>query len=81
MFSMFAMKTFRMNENEIVGHLPREISLAIKFVVDRGANVTHLFSTYYRRSPLFQGDLEITCTVKICFPVSIKADVLKSTKK
>ena len=55
----------RMNESKIVGHLPREISRATKFLLDRGANVTaRLSSTHYRRSPLFQGGLEIPCTVK-----------------
>ena len=73
---MFVIKTCRMNENKIVGHLPRKISRATKFFLDRGANVTHLSSAYYRRSPLFQGCLEITCTVKVYFPASIKADML-----
>ena len=72
MFAMFSIKTYRMNENKIVGHLPREFFCATKFQ----ANLTHLVSTYYRRSPLFQGGLEIPCTVKVCFPVSIKADML-----
>ena len=42
MFAMFAIKTCRMNENKIAGHLTREISRAIKFLLERGANVTHL---------------------------------------
>ena len=69
MFVMFAIKTCRMNENKIVGHLPREIPHATKFLLDRGANLTHLSSIHYRRSPLFQGGLEVPY-----FPVSIKAD-------
>ena len=68
MFTKFAIKTCRMNENKIVGHLPREISRATKFLLDRGANVTHFSSTHYRRSPLFQGGLEIPRTVKVCLP-------------
>ena len=59
MFAMFASKTCRMNKNKIVGHLPKGISGATKFLLDRGANVIHLFSTHYPRSPLFQGGLEI----------------------
>ena len=73
---MFAIKTCRMNENKILGHLPREISRATKFLLDRGANITNLSSTRYRRSPLFQRGLEIPCTVKVCFPASIKPDML-----
>ena len=73
---MFVIKTCRMNQNKIVGHLPRKISRAAKFFLDRGANVTHLSSAHCRRSPLFQGCLEITCTVKVYFPASIKADML-----
>ena len=76
MFAMFAIKTCRMNENKIRGHLPREISRATKFLLDRGANITNLSSTHYRRSPLFQRGLEIPCTVKVCFPASIKPDML-----
>ena len=62
---MFAIKTSRMSDNKIVGHLPRQIFRATKFLLDRGANVTaRLSSTHYQRSPLFQGGLEIPCTVK-----------------
>ena len=75
MSAMFAIKTCRMNENKILGHLPREISRAAKFLLDRGANITNWSSTHYRRSPLFQRGLEIPCTVKVCFPASIKADM------
>ena len=65
LFDVFAIKTSRMSDNKIVGHLPRQISRATKFLLDRGANVTaRLSSTHYRRSPLFQGGLEIPCTVK-----------------
>ena len=35
-----------MNENKIVGHLPREISCETKFLLDREANVTHLSSMH-----------------------------------
>ena len=46
------------------------------FFPDRGANVTHLYSTHYRRSPFFQEGLEIPGTIKVCFTASIKADML-----
>ena len=74
--SMFAIKTCRMNKNKIVRHLLREVSCATRFLLDKGANLTHLSSTRCHRSLLFQGGLEIACTVKVCFPVSIKADRL-----
>ena len=79
---MFAIKTCRMNENKIVGHLPIEISRATKFLLHRGANViAHLSSNLYLRSSLFQGGLEIACTVKVCFPASTKADMLMGKYK
>ena len=34
MFAMLAIKTCRMNENKIVGLLPREISRTAKFLLD-----------------------------------------------
>ena len=74
--SMFDIKTCRMNKNKIVRHLLREVSCATRFLLDKGANLTHLSSTRCHRSLLFQGSLEIACTVKVCFPVSIKADRL-----
>ena len=69
---MFAIKTCRMNENKIVGHLPSEISHATKFLLEKGADVTQ---TYYCRSPLLQGGLEIPCTIKVSFPATIKTDM------
>ena len=39
---MFVIKTCRMNENKIVGHLPSEISHTTKFLLERVADVTHL---------------------------------------
>ena len=66
-----------MNSNKIVGHLPSEISRATKYLLDRGAMVWCTFSsTHYRRSPLFQGGLEIPCSVKVCLPGNIKSDLL-----
>ena len=76
MFAMFAIKTCQINQNKIFGHLLRGISRAAKFLYDRVANLTHLSSTHYRRSPLFQGRIEIPRTVKVCFPLRIKSDML-----
>ena len=42
------------------GHLPVEISRTTKFLLDGGAEViVKLTKTHFRRSPLFQGGLEI----------------------
>ena len=76
MLAMLAIKTCWMNENKIVGLLPREISRAAKFLLDTGANVTHLSSAHYYRSLLFLAGLGIPCTVKVCLPASIKANML-----
>ena len=77
LFDMFAIKTCRSSDNKTVGHLPREISRATKYLFDRGAKITAtLSSSHYRRSPLFQGGLEIPCSVKVCLPDNIKGDML-----
>ena len=47
-----------------------------QLLFDRGENVPHLSSAHYRRSPVLQGGLETPCTVTICFPASMKADML-----
>lgn len=63
-FDMFAIKTLHADGRTTVGHLPREISRPTKFLLDRGAKVeAELSATHYRRSPLFQGGLEIPCLV------------------
>ena len=64
-FDQFAIKTTKENHNnQIVGHLPLEVSRVIKYLIDRGAEVTaQLTSTNYQRSPLIQGGLEIPCVV------------------
>ena len=67
-YDLFAIKTCLTDENyyeEVVGHLPLEISRVTKYLLDRGAAITAtLTSTRYRRSPLIQGGLEIPCVVK-----------------
>ena len=65
-FDRFAIKVCEKDKNEIVGHLPMEISRVTKFLLDRGANVSaKLTSTHYRRSPLVQGGIEIPCVVTV----------------
>ena len=64
---MFAIKVCEIADgiDEIVGHLPIEVSRLTKFFLDRGASVTAtLTSVSYRRSPLVQGGLEIPCLVE-----------------
>ena len=48
-----------------------------KFLLNRGAKVTaQLTGTHYRRSPIFQGGLEIPCLVTVTIPGSIKGHML-----
>lgn len=48
------------NVNVVIGHLPREISRASYFLMDRGAEFkAEVSSQRYRRSPLVQGGLEV----------------------
>ena len=71
-FDRFAIKVCEKDKNLIVGHLPIEISLVIKFLLDRGANVSaKLTSTHYRRSPLVQGGIEIPCVVTVSMPGTV----------
>ena len=49
-----------------------EISRVIKFLLDIGANVSaKLRRTYYRRSPLVQGGIEIPCLVTVSKPGTV----------
>ena len=63
-FDRFAIKTTKENyNNQIVGHLPMEVSRVIKYLIDHGAEViAQLTSRNYRRY-LIQGGLEIPCVV------------------
>ena len=61
----------------IDGHLPREISCPIKYLIDREVKITaKLSSIHYRRSLLFQGGLDIPCEVTVTISVSIKRNLL-----
>ena len=76
-FDIFAIKTCKVS-GEIVGHLPREISRATKYLLDRGAKVSAelVITSNYRRSPLVQGGLEIECTVVVKMPGTVKNQLL-----
>jgi len=65
MKNQFAIKTCKLN-GSIVGHLPRELSRTLNFLLIRDARIfADLKSTNYRRSPLVQGGLEIPCKITI----------------
>ena len=71
-FDAFSVKTVRDDDNAIVGYLPREISRPTKYLLDRGAIVKAIITcSYYRRSPFFQGGLEIPCMVTVSMPETI----------
>ena len=71
-FDRFAIKVCEKDKNEIVGHLPMEISRVTKFLLDRGTNVSaKLTSTHYRRSPLVPGGIEIPCVVTLSMPGTV----------
>ena len=66
-YDPFSIKTCQIeNGSKTVGHLPKEITRATKFLLDRGATISlKLSSDHYRRSPLFQGGLEIPCIMTV----------------
>ena len=81
-FDRFAIKVYEKDKNEIVGHLPMEISRVTKFLLDGGANVfAKLTSTHYRRSPLVQGGIEIPCAVTVSMPGSVINQLLMERYK
>ena len=76
-FDCFAIKTEK--DGRIVGHLPREISRPTKFLIDRGAKViARITSNHYRKSPLFQGGLEVKCLVTVILPATVRGHLLLS---
>ena len=81
-FDRFAIKVCKKDKNEIVGHLPMEISRVTKFLLDRGANVSaKLTSTHYRRSPLVQGGIEIPYAVTMSMPGTVINQLLMERYK
>ena len=76
-FDYFSIKTCKKDDNEIVGHFPREILRSTKFLIDRGARVTaQITSSHYRKSPLLQGGMEVRCKVSVTIPGTIKNHLL-----
>ena len=59
-YDIFSMKECKPDSDEIVEHLPMEISRMAKLIVDRGAKCTwKIGGMHCRRSPLVQGGLEV----------------------
>ena len=72
-FDAFSVKTICAVDNATVGQVTREISRPTKYLLDRGATVKAVITfSYYRRSPLFQGGLEIPCSVTVSMPGTIR---------
>ena len=81
-FDRFAIKVCEKDKNEIVGHPPMKISRVTKFLLDRGANVSgKLTSTHYRRSPLVQGGIGISCVVTVSMPGTVINQLLMQRYK
>ena len=72
-YDVFPIKVCKSNNAQnVVGHLPMEISRITKFIPQRGARVQATVSgKHYRRSPLIQGGLEVPCLVTVTMPGSI----------
>ena len=65
-FDRFAIKFCEVGKEEMIGHIPMEISWVTKYFMDRRANVTaQLTGVYYKRSLLVQGVLEIPCKILV----------------
>ena len=65
------------NAQSVVGHLPMEISRITKFILQRGARVqATVTGKHYRRSPLIQGGLEVSCLAIFAMPRSIMNHLL-----
>ena len=64
-FDAFAI-ALSLENGQVIGHLPREISRATKFLMDRGARFeADVLFQRYRRSPLVQGGLEIPIKLRL----------------
>ena len=60
-----------LKQQQVVSHLPREISRFTWFIINHGAAVSvKVVDINYRRSPLVQGGLEIPIEVCVVMPLS-----------
>lgn len=65
-FDRYAIAAYRQfgATERIVGHLPRELSRYLYFIIFHGAHIVcKVINTHHRRSPLVQGGLEIPVEV------------------
>ena len=69
-FDLFAIAIKKsMGKGETVRHMPMKNPRVTKYLMDRGARFTVVFtSSQYCVSPLVQGRLEIPCEIGICLP-------------
>ena len=64
-YAIAAVKYLR-NDTRVVGHLPKEVSRLVTFILAHGAEVSvKVMDNNHRRSPLIQGGLEIPILVII----------------
>ena len=62
--------------NSVVGHVPKELSRFVHFILLHGASATaKVVGTHHRRSPLVQGGLEIPIEVTVVMPNSDKNEL------
>ena len=73
LYDSFSIKVFKLDSPaEIVGYLPMEISQMTKFITNKWAQVAvKIHGRHYRRSPLVQAGLEVSCEIKIMMVGSI----------
>lgn len=59
-------------KERLVGYIPNEISKVTKIFIDKGSTITvQLGGNHYRRSPLVQGELKITCKLAAAIPGTV----------
>lgn len=62
--------------DSVVGHMPKELSRIVYFIMLHGASVSaKVIDTHNRRSPLVQGGLEIPVEVAVEMPSSEKNEL------
>ena len=63
--------TDALKKQQVVGHLPKEITQFTSFIINHGAAVSvKVVDINYRRSPLVQRGLEIPIEVCVVMPLS-----------
>ena len=71
-FDRFAIKCCVAGKEELVGHIPNEISRVIKFFIARGAAITaRLVENHHRRPPLVEGRLDAPCKLTATIPGTV----------